>query len=136
MNVMIPLLWLAGVGQILVASANVFAWRMFGYRENMARLTPVVREVFIVQNVFIMFSVVCFGMTTIVFAPHLACSNDAFSRVFCGFLAVFWLIRLVVQLFFYDQDTRQKYPLFNVLFLGGFVYLVIIFGLAGLRVGC
>jgi FtsH-binding integral membrane protein len=45
MNVLIPLLWLAGVGQILVTSANVFAWRMFGYRENMARLTSVVGEI-------------------------------------------------------------------------------------------
>jgi hypothetical protein len=136
MRITIPLLWLAGVGQILIASANVFAWRMFGYRENMARLTPVVREVFIVQNVFIVFTVVCFGVMSIVFAPHLACGDDAFSRVFCGFLVLFWLIRLVVQVFFYDRDTRQKYPLFNVLFIAGFVYLVVIFGLAALRIGC
>lgn len=48
MTTMILLLWLAGVGQILIT-------RMFAYRDNISRLTPVVREVFIV------FTVVSFG---------------------------------------------------------------------------
>jgi hypothetical protein len=43
-----PFLGVAGVLQWLVASSNLFAARIFRYRENMARVTPFVREVFIV----------------------------------------------------------------------------------------
>ncbi len=43
-------LWVAAVLQWLIALSNVFAARIFGYRENIATLTPFVREVFIVQK--------------------------------------------------------------------------------------
>ena len=54
-------LWVAAVLQWLVASSNLFAARIFAYREELAKLSPFVREVFIVQNIYIssVFAVAC-----------------------------------------------------------------------------
>jgi len=41
-------LWVAAVLQWLVAVSNLFAARIFADRENIANLTPFVREVFVV----------------------------------------------------------------------------------------
>ena len=65
-------LWVAAVLQWLVASSNLFAARIFAYREELAKLSPFVREVFIVQNIYIMTTVAMFGIVSIVFTPELA----------------------------------------------------------------
>jgi len=61
--------------QWLVASSNLFAARIFAYREELAKLSPFVREVFIVQNIYIMTTVAMFGIASIVFTPDLAGSS-------------------------------------------------------------
>jgi hypothetical protein len=38
-------LWVAAVLQWLVATSNLFAARIFAYREELAKLSPFVREV-------------------------------------------------------------------------------------------
>jgi len=53
---LIPFLWAAGVIQVLVAASNVPAARMFGYQEALRAMPTFVAEVFVVQNVFIMFT--------------------------------------------------------------------------------
>ena len=124
-------IWVAGALQLLVASANVVAARMFRYRESIRTLPGHVAEVFVVQNIFIMFTVIgmaglCFG-----FAGELA-GGSRLGRCLSGFLSVFWFIRLVFQLFFYDRQMRRKHRLFDVLFLLTFVYLVVVFAIGAL----
>jgi hypothetical protein len=126
---LVPFLWGAGVLQTLIASANVFAVRMFHYRESMKTVPAHVAEVFWAQNVFIMLTVVgmaalCFG-----FAAELS-SGDRLARCLSGFLSLFWGVRFAFQLFFYDRETRRRYRIFDVLFLASFVYLTVVFGVA------
>ena len=65
-------LWVAALLQWLVASSNLFAARIFAYRQEVAKLSPFVREVFIVQNIYIMTTVAMFGIVSIVFTAELA----------------------------------------------------------------
>ena len=131
MEWIVPCFWAAGALQLLVASSNVFAARMFRYRESIRALSHHVAEVFVVQNIFIVLTTVgmaglCFG-----FAAELA-SGSILGRWLSGFLSVFWLIRLVFQLFFYDRVLRRQYRVFDVLFLLAFAYLVVVFALGAL----
>jgi len=128
---LVPYIWAAGALQLLVASANVFAARMFRYRESIRTLPGHVAEVFVVQNIFIMFTVVgmaglCFG-----FAGELA-GSSRLGQCLSGFLSVFWGIRLAFQLFFYDRKLRRQHRLADVLFLITFVYLTLIFAIGAL----
>ena len=43
-------LHLAGVVQVMVASANIVAFRRFSYRAHLERLPVVMRQVFLVQK--------------------------------------------------------------------------------------
>jgi hypothetical protein len=131
MNRLEPHMWVAGILQWLVAASNLFAARLFRYRENMAKVTPFVREVFIVQNVYIMATVATFGVLCIGFAPELA-GRSALGRFLSGFLAIFWGGRILIQLFFYDKDVRRSRPIANTAFLATFVYLCGLFSLAAL----
>jgi hypothetical protein len=131
---LVPCIWAAGVLQLLVASANVFAVRMFRYRESLRAVPGHVAEVFVVQNVFIMLTVVgmaglCFG-----FAGELA-GGSRLARVLSGFLSFFWGSRLAFQLFFYDRRLRREHRVFDVLLLLTFGYLVVVFAIGALTSG-
>ncbi|MFM7158869.1 MAG: hypothetical protein ACKO3P_00685, partial [Planctomycetaceae bacterium] len=47
-------IYVAGVLQLLVASANVFAFGKFRYLEHLRNVPLVMRQVFLVQNAYLM----------------------------------------------------------------------------------
>lgn len=131
---LIPCLWLAGFVQLLVASANLFAPRILHYRENLARVSPMIREVFIVQNAYIVLVLAANAGLCFCFAADLA-GGSALGRSISGFLALFWGLRIAVQLFCYDRATRRRFPVFDLLFLLAFAYLTGVFVVAACGLG-
>jgi hypothetical protein len=128
----VPYVWVAGVLQLLVAISNVFAARMFRYRESLRTLPAHVAEVFIVQNVFIVFTVVGIAGMCFAFAEELA-GGSLLGRSVSGFLSVFWCGRLMFQLFFYNRELRRQHRAFDALFILAFSYLVIVFAIGASR---
>jgi hypothetical protein len=122
---------LAGVVQLLIAAANLFAVRMFDYRDSMRRMSPIVREVFVVQNVYIVLTVVTFAFLCFFFPADLA-GASRLGRCLAGFLCVFWILRVVIQVAVYDREVKRQYSFLNGLFLLAFIYLGGIFGIAAL----
>lgn len=133
MHPLIPYLWAAGGVQLLVASANLFAPRKLHYRENLAKLAPIVRQIFVVLSCYITLVLVAFAGLCFGFAGDLA-GQTVLGRYCSGFLALFWGLRVLVQLFFYDCETKRQHPAFNLLFLSAFVYLAGTFAVAALGV--
>jgi hypothetical protein len=48
----------------------------------------------------------------------------------CGFLLVFWLLRLIAQFASYSPQKRRQYRTFDALFVAAFIYLTGIFAFA------
>jgi hypothetical protein len=107
--------WLAGVLHLVVASANVFAFSKFRYREHLQKVPLVVRQVFLVQNAYVMLVQVGLALLCLCFGRELI-SGRAMSRAIAGFLALFWGSRVLLQLFYYDRELRRANRLFDVLF--------------------
>ena len=128
---MILLLRLAGVLHFVVALANFFAARFFRYRANMALVEPFVREVFWVQNAFILLTTMALGTLCLRF-PFELNGGSQLTRSLCGFGSVFWGLRLLVQLFFYDANTKRRFPLANRAFTLVFIFLTLTFGAAAI----
>jgi hypothetical protein len=126
-----PFFWVAALLQWLIAATNFFAARIFHYRDQIAKLTPFVREVFIVQNVYIMAVVATFGVLCIAFGPDLA-GRSALGRFLSGCLAIFWAGRVAIQLFFYEKDVKHTWPIMNIAFLVSLIYLSALFTVAAL----
>lgn len=133
MEWIVPYIWIAGGLQLLIASSNVFAAKMLRYRESLRSLPGHVAEVFVVQNIFIIVTVVGMAGLCFSFAEELA-GGTLLGRCLSGFLSIFWLGRLVFQLFFYDKQVRRKHRVFDVLFVLAFSYLVVIFAIGASQV--
>ncbi|HVJ79632.1 MAG TPA: hypothetical protein VNC50_01070 [Planctomycetia bacterium] len=128
---MVALFYFAGLLQLAIAAANLVAVRMFRYPEALAAAPESVRQVFWVQNAFIMLALV--GMSGACFAfPAELSGGTGLGRGLAAFLALFWGARLAVQLFYYSPEERRKRRFFDILFLLAFTYLIIVYALASL----
>jgi hypothetical protein len=134
MSLPVVFLYIAGALHLLVASANVFAFSKFRYLEHLRTVPPVLRQVFLVQNAYIMLVQAGFALLCFFFAAELT-SGRPLGRALAGFLAVFWGSRVLLQLFYYDRELRRANRLFDVLFLAGDGYLAAVFALAALLPG-
>ena len=125
-------LWLAGGLQLLVASSNIFAPRKLHYAENLARVDRTFRDVFVILYIYIILMLVAFALLCISFAAELA-SGSALGRSLSGFLAGFWGLRTLMQVFHYNRAIKRKHPVYNALFMTTFIALTAIFAIAAVR---
>src|SRR4051794_30943524 len=103
------LLYLAGVALLAIAAANFFAPRVLRYRENLALVSPIVRQIFLVHCAYIVL-VLC-GQAALCFAfPEELAGRSALGRSLAGFCALFWLTRFVLQAWYYDRAAKGEHP--------------------------
>jgi hypothetical protein len=123
--------WVAGVLHLVVASANVFAFGKFRYLEHLQKVPVVLRQVFLVQNAYVMLVQVGLALLCLFFGRELI-SGRAMCRAIGGFLALFWGSRVLLQLFYYDRELRRANRVFDVLFILADGYLAVTFVLVAL----
>ncbi len=126
------LIWGAGVVHLGIVAANVPLPGRLRVRERLAGVPRFVRQIFYVHWVYIVivvgaFAALCFG-----FAAELA-GASRLGRFLSGFIAGFWLLRIVLQVFYYDREVRRENRGLDLLYVGSLIVLVGIFGIAVLR---
>jgi hypothetical protein len=133
MNTFLPLsIQTAGILQLVIAFANFFAPRKLYYRKNLALVSPIIRQIFTIHCIYIVIVLTGLGLLCLFF-PHELCGASALGRFLCAFLAVFWGLRVPIQFFYYDRATKEKYPVFTLLFGLAFLTLATIFATATLH---
>ena len=98
---LVTALQLAGLMYLGLIAAGAMMPRAVKLRYHLAALPPFIHRLFWVYYSFIAFFLVSFGALSFFFAPELA-SGTVLARAICGFLAVFWTIRLFVSTFVFD----------------------------------
>jgi hypothetical protein len=83
----------------LIASAavpQVLDWKL-----ELHKLSPLSRQLIWVHGVFIVLTIIGFGVLTLALPAELA-AHTPLARAVCGFIALFWAARLLIQLFVFD----------------------------------
>ena len=132
MTPLIVAIWVAGGFQLAIAAANLEVARKLDYRSNLARLTPMVSQIFLVHAVYIVLVILWFGALCLLFAARLV-SGDPLGRFLTGGLAAFWGLRAIIQLTVYDRQVRKDHRLQDVAFLAACTLLTAIFLTAALH---
>ena len=118
---------------ILIASAltpGVLEWR-----RHLATLPPLLRQLFWVYGSFIVLMIISFGTISLAHAAALA-SGEPLARSVCAVIAIFWAVRLAVQLFIFDATpflTNSLLKLGYHALTAAFVALTLIYGGAALH---
>jgi len=133
MNAMVPFLWIAGAVHLAIAVSNFWVPGILHYRENLGKVSPLVRQVFVVHSIYMVLVLLGFSALCFFFAPELT-SGTPLGRSLSAFLAAFWLLRVVLQLTFYDPEVRAKYRLGDVAYTLAVSYLGGVFAVVALGV--
>ena len=131
-NLMKELIWGAGAVHVGIVLANVPLVGRLRVGERLAGVPRFLRQIVYVHWAYILivvglFAALCFG-----FASELA-GGSGLGRFLSGFMAGFWLLRIVLQVFYYDQELRRENRGMDLLYVGSLVGLVGIFGMAVVR---
>jgi hypothetical protein len=131
MRVLLLCLWLAGFVQLAIASANLFIPKKLNYRENLSRVAPIIRQIFVVHSVYIVGVVLLFAILTFGFATELA-SGRGLGQFLAAAMAIFWLFRAPVQLLYYDASLRRTNCLGDAAFTLAALFLTITYSAAAI----
>lgn len=134
MRNLLLLLWLAGFVQLAIASANLFLPAKLKYRENLSRVSPIIRQIFVVHSIYIVGVVLLFAAATFAFAGELA-SGRGLGRFLAVAISVFWLLRAPVQLLYYDATLRRENRWSDIAFTAAAFFLAVTYGAASFAHG-
>jgi hypothetical protein len=123
---------IAGAVQLGIGLANLPLAGRLQYRKNLAAASEIVRQIFYVHAAYIVLVVLGFAALSLLFPEELV-SGRPLGRFLSTFLAIFWLLRVPIQLFYYPVEIRRQNQLADVIFIVAFAFLAIVFGLAATR---
>jgi hypothetical protein len=132
MNMFKICLVLAGVTQFAIAATSTLIPRLLDWPKETALLRPLTRYVFwtyacYILGIHLWFSALAVGW------PAQLLAGTPLAALVTGFITVYWLARVVIQFVWFHSalsDDRLLFKAAEVVYVTGFVYVTVIFGLA------
>ena len=100
----------AALLQLVIALVNLGLENILGWRNEMAQMPLLLREVHRVHAWFISVTVGLFALLTWRFAAELAGGGNLIGRWLVGGIAVFWGLRTVLQVTYYSATHWRGKP--------------------------
>ena len=90
------LIFAAGIGQLSVLVASSLVPLRLDWKRELAGLSTLHRQMYWVYGGYVVLSIVAFGVISLVNADEIA-AGGGLARWFCGYVTVFWAVRLCLQ---------------------------------------
>jgi hypothetical protein len=130
------LIFVSGVLHFGTLLASAAVPQVLDWKGELGKLAVLSRQLIWVHGLFIVLTIIGFGMLTILYSGELA-SRTPLARGVCGFISLFWTARLIVQFFVFDAKPFLKSTLLKVGYHSltlVFIYQAVVLGWAAL--GC
>jgi hypothetical protein len=112
----------AALVQFSVAILNLFLIRIMNWKPDLDRAPLLIREVFRIHIFFISITLTIFAVLTWQFANEIATATNPIAIWLASAIAVFWLVRSIMQWSHYSANHWRGYALRTaihwMLFLG------------------
>ena len=131
-QLLIEAIWAAGAVQLAILAANLPLPGMLEVRERFAGVPRFLRQIFYVHWIYIVIILAMFAALSFGFAPQLA-GASSLGRFLSGFMGCFWLLRISLQVFYYDREIRRRNRVLDSLYLIALTALVLVFAIAAAR---
>ncbi|WP_348263364.1 hypothetical protein P8935_02145 [Telmatobacter sp. DSM 110680] len=129
-------LQIVGFLLVLLGLSHVFMNRYFGWRNELAKVSLLTRQIFYVHTYFIALGVVLGGAVSLAF-PNQLLGHAPLNRAILAGMAFFWCCRLLTQFLVYDgaiwRGDRYR-TCMHVAFSLLWCYVTAIYSLAFIKV--
>lgn len=128
------LLLFGGVCHFGILTASALVPGVLDWKGELGRLSSLLRHLVWTHGAFIVLTIVGFGAISLLCPAELA-GGSKLARLLAGFIAVFWLARLGIQLFLFDARPYLTRPVLKLGYHGltvVFTYLAAVYAWAAL----
>ena len=129
MRTLVVALWIAGLVQLAIVVGNFVIPKKLKYGENLAHVAPIIRQIFLVHSGYIVGIVLFFAAVSFGFPKELAIGRGL-GRFLAASMAVFWICRIPLQLFYYDATLRRANRASDVAMILALVFLSLTYAAA------
>ena len=126
------LIFVGGIFHFGVLTAGALVPVVLDFRGQLKNVSGLMRQLVWVYAIFIFLTIVAFGIVSVTFAETLA-GGTPLARAVCGFIALFWTARLVIQFFVFDAKPYLRNSFLKLGYHGltvVFTYHAIVYSLA------
>lgn len=123
----VRLIWCAGAIHAGIVVANIPLPGRLRVSEKLKDVPLFIRQIFYVHWLYIVLVVGLFSVLCLGFAHDLAGATPL-GRFLSAFVAGFWLLRIFLQVLYYDAAVRRANQVLDAAYLVSLVVLVGIFG--------
>lgn len=104
------LLIAAAIGQLIVAVVNFRLVELLGWREEIAGMPLLLREIFTVHKWFVSVTLLIFGVITLRFADEFTRGDNPVATWLAAAIGLFWALRVAIQWLYYSHSHWRGRP--------------------------
>jgi len=107
MSMLETLIFISGILHLgtLIGSAQVP--KELKFKEELPKVAPLMRHWILVAGAYVVLNLIAFGVISLTLSRELA-AGSPLARAFCGYVAIFWGCRLIVQFFVFDAKPYLR----------------------------
>lgn len=96
------LIHLAGIFQVVLVFGSFAIPTVLNWRSELAKVQLLIKQMFWTYAAYILLINLCFGLLS-VFAVAELLNGSLMSLLVCGFIAMYWISRVLIQFFYFDR---------------------------------
>jgi hypothetical protein len=117
---------LAGIGQIMLIIGSLAIPKILHWQQELNKVRPLIKQMFWTYAAYILVINLCFGLVSL-FAYRDLTNGSTLAVLINGFIAVYWISRVLIQFFYFD---RSDFPDGKLHKLGEAVLVLLFIGLS------
>ncbi len=110
-----------GIYHVAFAIFHLMFWKLFRWKEDLASLSVINRAVMQILNLCMTFVFLIFAYISIFHAAELLTTK--IGKALLLLIAVFWFLRAIEQIVFFELRKKRSMTLFVVFVMGAMIYL-------------
>lgn len=97
----------AGLAQIALVVGSLAIPRILNWRGELAKVQILIKQMFWTYAAYILVINLCFGLVSVFCYKELV-DGSRLALLLTGFIAVYWISRVLIQFFYFDRDAFPK----------------------------
>jgi len=119
------ILTIGGAYVVALIIFHLFFWKLFSWKKDLKRITPINRATMQVMNIALIFIFLIFAYISFFYIDELL--TTSLGKTLLLLIGLLWLFRSLLQIIFYGLKNKTSLLFFVYFLLGGIIYLYPLF---------
>jgi hypothetical protein len=116
-NTLSTLIFFSGIGHILLSIGSLFIPTALKWKQHLASLPQLIRQMFWTYAGYILMINFCFGVVSLIATDELL-NGSVLAKSITVFISAYWFARILIQFFYFDRSLAPKGSIYTIAEIG------------------